>query len=146
MTRGLILYATKYGSTQEIAGSLGEKLGVEAKNVMNIKDGSELDQYDMLILGSPIYFDDIHQDMKHFLTSFFIKLGGKKLVTFAVYGATKGYLDKNYAQVFADYFQPNPPIYLMFLGRATKASLSEEDYKKLKTIHILSKQVISNVN
>ena len=100
-------------------------------NVMAIQDDSELDLYDFVILGSPIYFDDIYEDMKHFINSFFIKLGSKKLITFAVYGATKGYVETDYAQKFADYFQPGPLMSLIFLGRATKATLGEDDYKKL---------------
>jgi menaquinone-dependent protoporphyrinogen IX oxidase len=131
MTRAIIYYATKYGSTQEIAEALGEKLNIPSKNVMYVTDESELDKYDLLILGSPIYFDNICADMKHFFTSFFIKIGAKKKITFAVYGATKGYLDRNYAQLFAEYFSPPPEISLMFLGRATKESLSAEDYRKL---------------
>ena len=135
MTRAIIYYSTKYGSTQEIAENLGEKLGIPSKNVMYVKDGSELDQYDLLILGSPIYFDDIHADMKHFLTSFFIKIGGKKLITFAVYGATKGHLDRDYAKTFAEYFSPAPVLSLKFLGRATKESLSQDDFRKLEVFY-----------
>jgi menaquinone-dependent protoporphyrinogen IX oxidase len=135
MARAIIYYATKYGSTQEIAEALGEKLGIPSKNVMYVTDGSELDQYDVIILGSPIYYDDICENMKHFLTSFFIKIGGKKLITYAVYGATKGHLDRNYAQTFADYFSPAPQIALMFLGRATKESLSKDDYRKLEIFY-----------
>ena len=96
MTRGIVLYATKYGSTQEIAEALATKLDFKIKNVMTIEDDSELDLYDIIILGTPIYFDDIYEDMKQFINSFFIKLGGKKLITFAVFGATKGYLDTEY--------------------------------------------------
>ena len=131
MTRGIVLFATKYGSTQEIAGALADKLGFKSKNVVDIKDDSELDQYDVILLGAPIYFDDIYQDMKHFIQSFFIKLGGKKLITFAVYGATKGYVEIDYAQKFANYFDPKPVLSLIFLGRATKETLGEDDYKKL---------------
>ena len=59
MNRGIIIFATRYGSTQEIAEKLAEKLDFQSKNVMYLEDGSELDQYDTIILGSPIYFDDI---------------------------------------------------------------------------------------
>jgi menaquinone-dependent protoporphyrinogen IX oxidase len=135
MTRGLVLFATKYGSTQELAETLAEKLGFTAKNVMQFEDGSELDQYDVLVLGSPIYYDDICDDMKHFITSFFFKLGDKKLVTFSVYGATKGYLETDYAAKFANYFDPKPALSVMFLGRATKSSLSEADYRKLQIFY-----------
>jgi menaquinone-dependent protoporphyrinogen IX oxidase len=131
MTSGIVLYATKYGSTQEIAEALANKLGFQSKNVANFEDGAELDKYEMIILGSPIYFDDIYQDMKHFIQSFFIQLGGKKLITFAVFGATKGHLDTDYAKKFANYFQPPPEMSVMFLGRATKDTLGEDDYKKL---------------
>ena len=78
MTRGIVLYATKYGSTQEIAESLADKLEFQTKNVADICEDSELEQYDVIILGTPIYFDDIFEDMKHFVTSYFIKLGDKK--------------------------------------------------------------------
>ncbi len=135
MTHAIIYYATRYGSTQEIAETLGDMLGIPSKNVMYVKDGSEFDKYDLLLLGTPIYFDDIYEDMKHFLTSFFIKIGGKKLITFAVYGAMKGHLDKNYAKVFADYFSPAPAVSMMFLGRATKESLSKDDYRKLEIFY-----------
>jgi menaquinone-dependent protoporphyrinogen IX oxidase len=135
MTRGLVLYATKYGSTQEIAEKLADKLEFQSKNVNEIVDSSELDQFDMLVLGSPIYFDDIHEDMKHFINSFYINLGGKRMVTFSVYGATKGYLDTDYAARFANYFDPKPALSLLFLGRATQSSLGADDYKKLQIFY-----------
>ena len=71
----IIIYATRYGSTREIAEMMGEKLEIPIRNVTEITDNSELKQYDYLILGTPIYFDDIYEDMKHFLTSFFIIFG-----------------------------------------------------------------------
>ena len=131
MTRGIVLYATKYGSTQEIAESIAEKLEFQTKNVADVSEDSELEQYDVIILGTPIYFDDIFEDMKHFITSYFIKLGDKKLITFAVNGAVKGHLDTDYGEKFAKYFDPKPLLYLNFFGRATKSSLGEDDYKKL---------------
>lgn len=131
MTSGIVLYATKYGSTKEIAQTIADKLGFDIKNVIYIEDDAELDKYDTIVLGTPIYFDDIYQDMKHFIQSFFIKLGGKNLFTFAVYGATKGFQDTDYAQKFANYFEPKPKISVAFLGRATKDMLGEDDYKKL---------------
>ena len=131
MTRGIVIFASKYGSTQEIAEAMANKLEFDVQNVLNIEDGSMLNKYDVILLGAPIYFDDIYQDMKHFIQSFFIELGDKKLITFAVFGATKGALDIDYAKKFADYFDPRPMLSLMFLGRATKSSLGEDDYKKL---------------
>ncbi len=131
MRRTIVLYATKYGSTQEVAESLAEKLDIPSKNVSNVNNISELEQYDTLILGAPIYYDDIFEDMKHFINSFFIKIGEKKSITFVVYGAVKGHLDKDYAQDFANYFQPNPALTFGFLGRATRSALSSEDYRRL---------------
>jgi menaquinone-dependent protoporphyrinogen IX oxidase len=131
MTSGIVYFATKYGSTEEIAQTIADRLGFDIKNVMYVEDETELDKYDTIILGTPIYFDDIYQDMKHFVQTFFIKLGGKKLITFAVNGATKGYMDTDYAQKFANYFDPKPAMSVAFLGRATKETLGEDDYKKL---------------
>ena len=132
MTRGIVLYATRYGSTQEIAEAIAAKLDFETKNVMYIDDGSELDEYDQIVLGSPIYYDDICEDMKRFISSFFIKLGDKKLFTFVVYGATKGHFNIDYATKFANYFDPHPLFSVAFLGRATKTSLTDKDYKNLE--------------
>ena len=131
MARGIVLYATKYGSTQEIAEALATKLDFQLKNVRDVGEDTELDLYDVIILGTPIYFDDIFEDMKHFITSYFIKLGDKKLITYAVNGAVKGHLDTDYGEKFANYFNPKPMLYLNFFGRATKSSLGEDDYKKL---------------
>ena len=135
MERAIVLYATRYGSTQEVAEALADKLGIPSKNVNDLTDSSELDQYDTLILGAPIYHDDIYSEMKHFINSFYIKVGAKKLVTFAVYGAVKGHLDRDYAQEFANYFQPNPPMTFNLLGRATRSSLSDDDYRQLEVFY-----------
>jgi menaquinone-dependent protoporphyrinogen IX oxidase len=135
MNHAIILYATRYGSTHEIAEALATKLEIPYKNVTEISDRSELESYDYIILGAPIYYDDIYEDMKHFLTSFFITIGQKKLITFAVYGATKGRLDRDYSRTFADYFQPSPLLSINFVGRATKSSLSDEDYRKLEIFY-----------
>ncbi len=135
MNHAIILYATRYGSTREIAEALATKLEIPYKNVNEISDRSELETYDYIILGAPIYYDDIFEEMKHFITSFFITIGQKKLITFAVYGATKGRLDKDYSRTFADYFQPAPLLSIDFVGRATKSSLGDEDYRKLEIFY-----------
>lgn len=136
MKRTLILFATKYGSTQQIAESLATKLEVKHKNVMYVEDKAELEKYDVLILGTPIYNDDIHEDMKHFINTFSMQINEKILFLYVVHGATKGYLVKDYTNTFSDYFQKDPALKMSFVGRATKTSLSHKDFRKLQIFYI----------
>jgi menaquinone-dependent protoporphyrinogen IX oxidase len=131
----IIIFATRYGSTREIAEMMGEKLEIPIKNLNDISNSSEFEQHDYLILGTPIYFDDIYEEMKHFLTSFFITIGQKKLITYTVSGAVKDHLERDYAKIFSNYFQPPPLLSLGFVGRATKSSLGEEDFRKLEIFY-----------
>ena len=69
MTRVLVAYASKRGSTAEIAGAIAEglrrsELEVDCKPVGEIRS---LDPYDGVVLGSAVYMKRWRGDAKHFL-------------------------------------------------------------------------------
>ncbi len=111
------------------------ELGVQYMNILNIKDKSELEPYDTLIIGTPIYNDDIYDDMRYFINTFKEEITGKSLILYTVHGAVKGFLDTNYTNKFAKYFINEPILLFGLWGRATISMLSEKDLKMLKNFY-----------
>jgi menaquinone-dependent protoporphyrinogen IX oxidase len=129
--KAIILYATRYGSTKEIADELSLHLDLPARNVNAIKARSDLDAYDAIILGSPVYANGLLDDMRNFLQTFYVPINEKELVAYVVYGATKGKLDTDYTRLYARHVTKKPLALFSFVGRATKSSLSKQDYEWL---------------
>ena len=72
MAKALIVCATRTGETRQIGELIGEGLriaGVDAvvKDVKYIKQQSDLEGYDALVLGSATYHGDMMQSMKTML-------------------------------------------------------------------------------
>jgi flavorubredoxin len=72
MPKALIVYATRTGETERIAELIAEGLrftGVEVdlKKAGDVKNASEMEPYDALIVGSATYHGDMMQGMKTFL-------------------------------------------------------------------------------
>ncbi len=67
----LVTYATRYGSTEEVAQSVAETLrengiAVEIQLARNVLS---LDQYRAVVLGVPLYMSQLHKDARHFLST-----------------------------------------------------------------------------
>lgn len=81
----IILYDSKYGSTESIANwiaeGIGEKCTVDVKKVIDVK---ELD-HDLIIIGSPIYGGKPLNSVVDFLKKNRPALMGKKVAVFAVF-------------------------------------------------------------
>ena len=65
----LVAYASKYGSTQEVAEAIAETLreqdlSVEVRPAGEVK---HLDGHDAVVLGGAIYLGHLHQDARRFL-------------------------------------------------------------------------------
>jgi flavorubredoxin len=72
MAKALIIFATRSGETEKIAGLIAEGIrfsGSEAavKDVKDIKKESDLEGYDALVLGAATYHGDMLQSMKTLL-------------------------------------------------------------------------------
>lgn len=69
-TRVLVAYASRYGSTQEVAGAIADTLRenglvVDLKPVQEIKN---LEEYTAVVLGAPLYLLRWHKKARSFLS------------------------------------------------------------------------------
>jgi len=81
--RVLIAYDTKYGTTKTIAQWVAEGIGVD----YDIKNVSEIEScdYDLIVIGSPIYTDEALKSVSTFLKDKCDELKEKKVALFIVY-------------------------------------------------------------
>jgi menaquinone-dependent protoporphyrinogen oxidase len=82
----LITYATKHGSTQEVAETIAEKLaeaGV-ARRTMPVDDVRSLDAFEAVVLGAPLYMGRLQREARAFLRRFRTELAAKPLAVFVL--------------------------------------------------------------
>ena len=85
-THILVAYATKHGSTAEVAESVAATLrrgGFEV-DVRPAADVSDVDTYDGIVLGGALYMGRWHRDAVGFLDRFAAELGSRRLAVFAM--------------------------------------------------------------
>jgi menaquinone-dependent protoporphyrinogen oxidase len=70
MTRVLVAYASKYGSTEEVARYVGAALRDRgaACAVMPVDEVDEAFSYDLVVLGTGLYMGRMHREARRFLT------------------------------------------------------------------------------
>ncbi|MCL2368697.1 MAG: flavodoxin domain-containing protein [Oscillospiraceae bacterium] len=97
----LILYATKYGATQEIAARLAQR--IDGAVLHNLKEGGlpALADFDRVIIGSSLYAGSIRKEAKAFLTQNANAFQGRQIGLF-LSGMSKGEAKK----AFTDNFPP----------------------------------------
>ncbi len=80
----LVVYDSVYGNTEEIARSIGEAIGDEAKVVKAGESGpGDLESIDLLITGSPTYGGRPTPKMKEFIDNIkAVSLEGVKIAAF----------------------------------------------------------------
>jgi menaquinone-dependent protoporphyrinogen oxidase len=86
MDEALIAYATKHGSTHEIAEFVAARLaevGVEART-LPAHSVRSLDDYQAVVLGAPLYMGRWHNDARAFLRRFRSELATRPLAVFAL--------------------------------------------------------------
>jgi menaquinone-dependent protoporphyrinogen oxidase len=86
MTRTLVAYATKHGSTEEVARSIGDLLR-DAGHHVDIRDAAavtDVDEYDGVILGGSLYMGRWHADARAFLRRHRAALEERRLAVFAL--------------------------------------------------------------
>lgn len=64
MTKCLVVFGSKYGSTAEVARAIAEGLGAEVADVVGKPD---MTAYDMIVIGSPIYAGDYMTSVTRFI-------------------------------------------------------------------------------
>ena len=129
----LIVYGSRYGSTEQTAKWIAEGLAGRAM-VAAAKDVADLGDCEKLVLGSGIYGDDVHADMNAFLERNGAAVKEKLVALFVVCGtppaAAGGYLE-----MFAGKCGVKPPLLRAFPGWQKKERLSAEDYKGLESYY-----------
>ena len=86
MDEVLIAYATKHGSTHEVAEFVAAHLadiGVEA-HTLPAHVVRSLDEYQAVVLGAPLYMGRWHRDAREFLRRFGTELATRPLAVFAL--------------------------------------------------------------
>ncbi len=85
-TSVLVAYATRYGSTQEVAEAVAVTLrerGLEV-DFQPIRDVRSLDQYRAVVLGAPLYITHWHKDALNFLARHRAALTARPVAIFAL--------------------------------------------------------------
>jgi menaquinone-dependent protoporphyrinogen oxidase len=86
MTRTLVAYASKHGSTEEVARSIASFV-CDAGHDVDIRDASavaDVDGYDAVILGGSLYMGRWHADARNFLRRHRVALEERALAVFAL--------------------------------------------------------------
>ena len=108
-TSVLVAYATRYGSTQEVAEAVVATLreaGLTA-DIQPMRDVRALDQYGAVVLGAPLYMFHWHKDALHFVERHRAALTARPVAIFALgpfhddekeYAEVRHQLDKELAK------------------------------------------------
>lgn len=86
MSRILVAYATKHGSTAGIAEAIGKELtaaglSVEVKEMKNVQSPAG---YDAVVIGGPIYMGKVMDEVKKFVARHQEKMAAMPIAAFAV--------------------------------------------------------------
>ena len=86
MSRVIVAYATRAGSTHEVAERIGTELRTEGLDV-DVRAAGEvdgLDGYDGVVLGGALYMGRLHRDARRFLRRHRKRLGRLPVAVFAM--------------------------------------------------------------
>ena len=97
----LILYASKYGATREIAQRIAKKMDGAVLCDLKERDIPPLTEFDRVICGAPLYAGSIRKEAKTFLAKNADELSAKKLGLFLSGFAaddSENYFEKNFPE------------------------------------------------
>jgi len=105
----LVAYATRYGSTQEVAEAVAATLREQGLEVdfSPMREVRTLEQYRAVVLGAPLYMFRWHKDALHFLARHHEAITQRPVAIFALgpfhaeekeYREVRGQLDKELAK------------------------------------------------
>jgi len=134
MSSVLVAFATKYGSTREVAEAVGDVLSRHGHRVevLPAKDVRDVTGYEAVILGSALYYFMLHSDAKRFLARHRKTLASTPVALFALgpfhdtpeeMASARGPVDKYVAK--ADWL--TPASVAIFGGRHEPSALRFPD-------------------
>lgn len=128
----LILYDSRYGSTELIAYWIAVGIGSNAKvKAIQAVKNSDFEGDDFVFLGSPIFKANITEKMSEFIELNRIKLKDKQIGLFVVCGTYLVHGDLRIKE-FEDKIGKKAVIKKAFGGRLIPEKLNQEDKKRLK--------------
>jgi menaquinone-dependent protoporphyrinogen oxidase len=86
MTRTLVAYASKHGSTEEVARAIGARLH-DAGHQVDVRDAAivtDVEPYDAVVLGGSLYMGRWHADARELLRHWRAALDERPLAIFAL--------------------------------------------------------------
>lgn len=112
-----IFYASTTGTTESVAKKIAKALGVDEKDVINVKDAapSAVADYDVIILGSSTWgAGDMQNDMHDFLDGVqALDLEGKKV---AFFGCGDEKMAKTFCNAVGYMYDMMKPTHAKFIG------------------------------
>ena len=96
----LVAYATKKGSTHEVADAIAEELRARGAAVTTLAaaDVTDVTAYDGVVLGGSLYIGRWHPDARRLLERQWSKLAGRPLAVFGLGPLTSGFEDLSAAR------------------------------------------------
>jgi menaquinone-dependent protoporphyrinogen oxidase len=136
---GIIVFASKYGSTAEYAYLMAQKLHTEALSASEAPSEA-VSGAEFIILGSPIYAYSVLPEMEEFLEKERETLAEKPLAAFVVCGDTmwnpKAEEGGNKNLEKLTRFLPSEPFAVSVLGgRMRMEELDEEDGPRIRAFY-----------
>ncbi len=128
--KALIAYDTRYGTTEEVAHWLAEGLEADC-DVRNVADVTSLN-YDLIVVGSPMYTDEPLQSVVEFLHDHRASLSDKNLALFLVYDKLIASKLNAYEEMMREETPPNVLDLAIFGGYLDVSKLTEHDRRTIE--------------
>ncbi len=126
----LVAYDTRYGTTEEIAHWLAEGLATDC-DIKNVADVTNLD-YDLIVVGSPMYTDAPLPSVVQFLHDRRALLGSKNVALFIVFDKLVASKHDTYEEMIRELAPPNVIDIAFFGGYIDIAKLTEHDRRTME--------------
>lgn len=122
MTRTLVAYASKHGSTEEVARAIGAHLSAAGHHV-DIRDAAivtDVEPYDAVVLGGSLYMGRWHADARDFLRHHRAAVAERLVAVFALGSRTLDEHDvagsRRQLDTALDRLDVQPPLVAVFGG------------------------------
>ncbi len=146
----LVIYDTKYGSTEQVAHWVAE--GINDTDIRHVDDVTSL-FYDLIVIGSPVYNDAPSSHVLAFLERYKENLANKRLAIFTVslpYNMTperaKGYTGKKGLMELTSKIKGNVIDTKAFLGKVEEKELTALDKLSLRIQYFLKGYELKDAN
>jgi menaquinone-dependent protoporphyrinogen oxidase len=133
--KNLILYGTTYGCTEFCANELKKKLNAPT-DCVNVSQaaGVELNAYDTIILGSPVYMGQMDKHLKAWVNEHEQALQSKRVAFFVCCG---------FPEMAQKHLEANMPKSLLNKAIAAECFGGKMDISKMKFLHRLITKMVA---